>query len=176
MKYLLASLATYCLLLHDFTTERTFPKSPAIMEIDAGFQRELEIPLFEIKDIPGKGKGLVARSDIPIGTRILCEEPLLIIQPKPNEELELLLAAKLKAMPNVSQRQFLSLHNNFPGRYPLSGIMWIRFPYWWHLPHGMPNQPQLHSKCPQQLEQDQGTRNHPRDPTDQKRRGDHNLI
>jgi hypothetical protein len=85
--------------------------------------RELEVPLFEIKDIPGKGKGLVARFNISRGTRILCEEPLLITQPKPHEELELLLAAKLKAMSRASQRQFLSLHNNFPGKYPFSGIV-----------------------------------------------------
>lgn len=85
--------------------------------------RELEIPLFEIKDIPGKGKGLVARFNISRGTRILCEEPLLIIQPKPREELELLLATKLKVLSRASQRQFLSLHNNFPGKYPFSGIV-----------------------------------------------------
>jgi hypothetical protein len=36
--------------------------------------------------------------------------------------MEPLLAAKLKAMPKTSQRQFLSLHNNFPGKYPFSGI------------------------------------------------------
>jgi hypothetical protein len=85
--------------------------------------KELEIPLFEIKDIPGKGKGLVARFNISSGTRILCEKPLLTIQPKPREELEPLLAAKLKAMSRASQRQFLALHNNFPGKYPFGGIV-----------------------------------------------------
>ncbi|KAJ5642620.1 hypothetical protein N7490_006620 [Penicillium lividum] len=85
--------------------------------------REFEIPLFEIKNIPGKGKGLVARFNISSGTRILCEQPLLITQHKPHEELELLLAAQLKAMSKELQRQFLSLHNNFPGKYPFSGIV-----------------------------------------------------
>jgi hypothetical protein len=84
--------------------------------------KDLNIPLFEIKDIPGKGKGLVARFNISSGTRILCEKPLLIVHPSPREELESLLAAKLKAMSRTSQRQFLSLHNNFPGKYPFSGI------------------------------------------------------
>lgn len=33
------------------------------------------------------------------------------------------IAAKLKALSKTEQRQFLSLHNNFPGKYPFSGIM-----------------------------------------------------
>ena len=32
------------------------------------------------------------------------------------------IATKLKALSKTEQRQFLSLHNNFPGKYPLSGI------------------------------------------------------
>lgn len=38
----------------------------------------------------------------------------------PNK-LEGILAKKLRAMPRESQRQFLSLHNNFPGKSPFSG-------------------------------------------------------
>ncbi|KAF1811003.1 hypothetical protein P152DRAFT_459878 [Eremomyces bilateralis CBS 781.70] len=38
---------------------------------------ELGIPLFEIKDIPRKGKCLIARFNISNGTRILCEKPVL---------------------------------------------------------------------------------------------------
>jgi SET domain len=85
--------------------------------------KELNIPLFDIKDIPGKGKGLISRFNISSGTRILCEKPLLIVQPRPREELEPLLAEKLKAMSRTLQRQFLTLHNNFPGKYPFSGIV-----------------------------------------------------
>ncbi|KAK3044233.1 hypothetical protein LTS18_001832, partial [Coniosporium uncinatum] len=83
---------------------------------------ELDIPLFEIKDIPGKGKGLVARFNVSSGTRILCEKPLLTVEAKSREELERLLVDKLNAMPKSSQRQFLSLHNNLLGKYPFSGI------------------------------------------------------
>ena len=36
--------------------------------------------LFAVRDVPGKGKGLVATQDIARGTRILCEEPLLRIR------------------------------------------------------------------------------------------------
>ncbi|TGO48686.1 hypothetical protein BELL_1964g00010 [Botrytis elliptica] len=83
---------------------------------------ELGIAPFEIKHIIGKGKGLVARVNISKGTRIICEKPLLKAGPMPHDELEAFLATKLKAMSRESQRQFLSLHNNFPGKNPFSGI------------------------------------------------------
>lgn len=41
----------------------------------------------------------------------------------PREDLEPILAAKLKAMTKTEQRQFFSLHNNFPGRYILNGVV-----------------------------------------------------
>ncbi|KAK3373439.1 SET domain-containing protein 5 [Lasiosphaeria ovina] len=75
-----------------------------------------------VKEIPGKGRGLVARVDIATGTRILCEKPLLTVQPMAPSEVERAVAAKLKLLPKTEQRQFLSLHNHYPGRYPLSGI------------------------------------------------------
>jgi hypothetical protein len=79
--------------------------------------------LFEITDIPGKGRGLVARRDIPKGTRILCEKPLFTSHgalAMSLNDLEAAFAMKLKGLPKQSQRQFLSLHNNFPGKYPFS--------------------------------------------------------
>ena len=39
--------------------------------------RELDLPLFGILTVPGKGKGLVARFNIAKGTRILYENPFL---------------------------------------------------------------------------------------------------
>jgi hypothetical protein len=56
------------------------------------------MPLFELKDIPRKGKGLVDRVKISIGTRILCEKPLLTIRAKSREELEPFLMAKVKCL------------------------------------------------------------------------------
>ena len=82
----------------------------------------LGIPPFKPVDIPGKGRGLVARFDIPRGTRILCEKPLLTMRSMPWDQAELALAAKLKALSREGQRQFLSLRNNHPGKYPFSGI------------------------------------------------------
>jgi hypothetical protein len=84
--------------------------------------QELKVPLFDIKDIPGKGRGLIARIDLSTGTRILCEKWLLTAAPMPREELELTLETKLKALPKASQRQFLSLRNKSPGSYPFSTI------------------------------------------------------
>ncbi|CZT11988.1 uncharacterized protein RAG0_15988 [Rhynchosporium agropyri] len=83
---------------------------------------ELGVAPFEIKDILGKGKGLVARFNISKGTRLVCEEPLLTVGPMPPDELERFLATKLKAISRETQRQFLSLHNNLPGKNPFSGI------------------------------------------------------
>lgn len=84
---------------------------------------EVENPLLEIKDLPGKGKGLVARVDIPEGSRILCEKPLVTARSMSPEALEPVLATKLKAMTKAEQRQFFSLHNNFPGKHVLVAIL-----------------------------------------------------
>ena len=86
--------------------------------------RGLELPLFEIQTIPGKGKGLVARFNIAKGTRILYENPLFTTPNlSPISQMESNIATKLKALSKAQQRQFLSLHNNFPGKYPFSGIV-----------------------------------------------------
>lgn len=80
-------------------------------------------PLFEVKHIPGRGKGLIARTDIPEGTRILCEKPLLTVESMPAEALELVLAAKLRSMSKTEQLLYFSLHNNFPGKPVLGSIL-----------------------------------------------------
>ncbi|PVI03084.1 hypothetical protein DM02DRAFT_499064, partial [Periconia macrospinosa] len=84
--------------------------------------KNLEALIFEIKEVPGKGKGLIACVDIPAGTRILCEKPIFTAQARSREELEQLIAMKLRTLTKSSQRQFLSLHNKSPGKYPFSGI------------------------------------------------------
>lgn len=84
--------------------------------------KELGIPLFNIKDIPGKGRGFVARFNISKGTRILREKPLLTAVSMPRGELGLTLATRLRAPPKASQRQFLSLYNKPPGKHPFNTI------------------------------------------------------
>ncbi|KAL8377237.1 hypothetical protein RB595_008085 [Gaeumannomyces hyphopodioides] len=81
-------------------------------------------PLVEILEIPGRGKGVVAIKDIRSGTRVLCEEPLLVSECHPDPAtLNNLIATKLRQMPVERRREFLSLHNNEPGGpYPLAGI------------------------------------------------------
>ncbi|KAF2274865.1 SET domain-containing protein [Westerdykella ornata] len=85
----------------------------------------VDTPLFEIKQIPRKGRGLVARINVATGTRILCEKPLLTVQSEYTTpvDAENMFAAQLKALPKASQREFLSLHNTNPGKYPFTGIV-----------------------------------------------------
>ena len=83
---------------------------------------ELGLSRFEIRPVSGKGRGLVARFNIAKGTRILVESPLFIVQSRPPELLEVTLASKLRSLSKAEQRQFFSLQNNFPGKYPFSGI------------------------------------------------------
>lgn len=79
--------------------------------------------MFEAKTIPLKGIGLVALQDIPQGTLIIQEKPLLVTRPGAPAALEAFLSSELKKLDKASQRQFLSLHNNFPGKHPFAGIM-----------------------------------------------------
>jgi hypothetical protein len=85
---------------------------------------ELNLQLFSIQPVPGKGKGLVATLNIGKGKRILSEKPLFTtLNLSPISLMESSIAAKLKARSKTEQRQFLSLHNNFPGKHPFSGIV-----------------------------------------------------
>ena len=82
------------------------------------------MPLFEVQTVPGKGKGLVARFNIAKGTRIVYESPLFTTQNlSPVSQMESNIATKLKSLSKTQQRQFLSLHNNFPGKHPFSGVV-----------------------------------------------------
>ena len=84
----------------------------------------MNLQLFEIQTIPGRGKGLIARFNIAKGTRILCEKPLFTNRNlSPISLMESSIATKLKSLSKSQQRQFLSLYNNFPGKQPFSGIM-----------------------------------------------------
>jgi hypothetical protein len=43
----------------------------------------------QAKDVPGKGKGLIANENIPKGTRILLEEPVIKILERQQDDCEL---------------------------------------------------------------------------------------
>ena len=80
--------------------------------------------LFKIQLVPGKGRGIVARSNIDNGRRIICEKPLFTTPYMSRlNGLESNIAEKLKALSKTQQRQFFSLHNSFPGKNPFSGIV-----------------------------------------------------
>jgi hypothetical protein len=79
---------------------------------------------FSLQSIPGKGKGLVAIRAIEPGTCILSEEPLLTTACITSiETQEKDLATALRSLSKDGQRAFLSLHNNHPGKNPLSNII-----------------------------------------------------
>jgi hypothetical protein len=85
---------------------------------------ELNLPLFSIQPVPNKGRGLVARFNIGKGKRIIAAKPLFTTPNLSSISLmESNIVAKLKALSKTEQREFLSLHNNFPGKHPFSGIV-----------------------------------------------------
>ena len=62
-------------------------------------------------------------SDIPTGTRVLFEKPLLMIPDNmPDAELEKRLARDLQALDKEQQRQYLSLHKNYGSKRIFCGI------------------------------------------------------
>lgn len=80
--------------------------------------------LYSVQSIPGKGKGLIARSKIAKGIRVVVESPLFTVTyTSYTSMMERDIDAKLKSLSKAQQRQFLSLHNNFPGKNPFSGIV-----------------------------------------------------
>lgn len=86
---------------------------------------EPENNLWEVTDIPGKGKGVVALTDIEPGTLVISEKPLITTDVITSyETVDKDIARYLKTQPKANQRAFLSLHNNFPGEgSPLSNIV-----------------------------------------------------
>lgn len=74
-------------------------------------------------EIPDRGKGLVATAGIPRGTRILCEKPLFTVASMAPHLVIKTVAKELKGLSKDEQRQFLSLHNNFPGQHAFNGIV-----------------------------------------------------
>jgi hypothetical protein len=37
----------------------------------------VSLPMYAVEDVPGKGKGLIATHNIPKGTRIISEQPII---------------------------------------------------------------------------------------------------
>ncbi|KAH9203311.1 hypothetical protein DL95DRAFT_472494 [Leptodontidium sp. 2 PMI_412] len=70
-------------------------------------------PMYALQDVLGKGKGLVATRQIPRGTRILCEEPVVRV-PEPGLDGHTTSASirrQVDALTSDQKQAFLSLHN-----------------------------------------------------------------
>jgi hypothetical protein len=73
-------------------------------------------PLYALQDVPGKGKGLVAIEKIFKGTRILSEEPIIIIPRNElnSERLRTTISQQIDALSEHQRQAFLSMHNIYP--------------------------------------------------------------
>ncbi|KID66895.1 SET domain-containing protein 5, partial [Metarhizium brunneum ARSEF 3297] len=70
--------------------------------------------MYEIQDVPGKGKGLVATQAIPKGTRILSEKPIITVPEHTamsSEQLATLISKQVDALSKNHQQEFLALRN-----------------------------------------------------------------
>ncbi|RYP57054.1 hypothetical protein DL769_009724 [Monosporascus sp. CRB-8-3] len=101
------------------------PGGPEIPEAIAPAVADAEIlkgngAIFEIRSHAGKKRGMVARCDIAKGTRILCEEPLLVTRSMGLKMLEegTVAAVKLKALTKQQQRQFQPPAPPYPAAAP----------------------------------------------------------
>jgi hypothetical protein len=73
--------------------------------------------MYVVRDIPGKGNGLVATQAIRKGTRILCEEPIIRIPEVLHLDDPQLLTSISQQVGDLAQHQrevFLSMHNIHP--------------------------------------------------------------
>ncbi|KAG6127886.1 hypothetical protein E4U12_005583 [Claviceps purpurea] len=78
-------------------------------------KRPAEQAWYALKDVPNKGKGLVAIRNIPRGTRILSEKPMITMPTgKTMEERRKLICQKMDSLSNDQRHAFLSMHNVYP--------------------------------------------------------------
>ena len=79
--------------------------------------------LFSVETLPGKRKGLIAFQNIMPGTCFISESPLFTTSQIQSSDVERELGRIVKSLPKESQRAFLTLHNNKPGREPFRNIV-----------------------------------------------------
>ncbi|GMG22261.1 unnamed protein product [Aspergillus oryzae] len=85
--------------------------------------------MYDLKDVPSKGKGLVATRSIPHGTRILCEEAIIHIPHSHNQwgskKLQSYVREQVNALTEQQRQAFLSLHNIYPYKNPMEQYVGI---------------------------------------------------
>jgi hypothetical protein len=69
--------------------------------------------MYALQEVPGKGKGLVATRKIPMGTRILSEEPIVRVPEAvlDSQTLPASIRRQVDALTPGQRRAFLSMHN-----------------------------------------------------------------
>lgn len=69
-----------------------------------------------LREVPGKGNGLVATRKIPMGTRILSEEPIITLSCNEmnSERLQISVCKQVATLDENQQRAFLSMQNIHP--------------------------------------------------------------
>jgi len=72
--------------------------------------------MFTVEDVPKKGKGLIASRNIPKGTRIICERPVITAERIPTnlEQLLTSIEQQVNTLNNAQKEEFLSLSNVHP--------------------------------------------------------------
>lgn len=71
--------------------------------------------MYAIQDVPGRGQGLVAIENIPAGTRILCEEPIISAHEDFDlGQLQRHIPAQVKSLDEKLRQDFMSMHNIHP--------------------------------------------------------------
>lgn len=76
-------------------------------------------PMYALRDVPGKGKGLVAIEKISKGTRILSEEPIITVQKNWNENIK---RHTVHALRDIYKGEeitiyYLGVHKNYEARH-----------------------------------------------------------
>ncbi|KAL8668533.1 MAG: hypothetical protein Q9168_006837 [Polycauliona sp. 1 TL-2023] len=83
---------------------------------DGTMQSTTSNPMYALRDVPGKGKGLVATCTIPKGTRILSEEPIIAVarNPPTNKQSQASICQQVEALDQHQRQAFLSMYNIHP--------------------------------------------------------------
>jgi hypothetical protein len=70
-------------------------------------------PMYALRDVPGKGRGLIAIEKISKGTRILSEEPAITVphNEPDSEQLRTSICQQVDALSEYQRQAFLSMHN-----------------------------------------------------------------
>ncbi|KAF2807047.1 SET domain-containing protein [Mytilinidion resinicola] len=74
------------------------------------------LPMYAVEDVPGKGKGLIATKDIPKGTRIISEKPIIASgrHVADMEQLQIRICQQVSSLSEGQQREFFSMDNIYP--------------------------------------------------------------